>query len=107
VPMSPLTTSSGATEKPRILNNHFHGDTSFDLPDGINVTLMNYQATWQLHPSDADTLLAFLRAHLAIWFFWTMPRETSPRIWEATEWSRTSDYDFDTINVSFEERLRP
>jgi phage-related protein len=105
--MPPLVSSAGQQEKPRILTNHFHGDATFDRPDGINLSLISYQATWQLHPSDADALLFFLRAHLAIWFLWTMPRESAPRIWEAIEWSRQSDYDFDTIQATFEERLRP
>ena len=105
--MPPRVDSGGAGEKPRILTNHFHSDATFDLPDGINTSLITYQATWELLPADADALLAFLRAHLAIWFLWMMPRETSLRIWEATDWSRSSDYERDVIQVTFEERIRP
>lgn len=105
--MPPRIDSGGSAEKPRILTNHFGSDATFDIPDGINTVLIDFQATWELLPADADALLAFLRGHLSVWFLWTMPRETTPRIWEATQWSRSSDYERDVIQVSMSERLRP
>ena len=101
----PSPTSAGTTQTPRLLSNHFLGDVTVDTWDGINSNLHTYQATWVLHQDSADNLLGFLRAHACKAFLWNMPRDTVDRIWEVTDWSRSSDEDRDIIQVTFEERF--
>jgi phage-related protein len=108
VPYAPLVASGGSDVQARALQNHYVSDAYANVRDGINVALKTYQASWLLDSTAGDTLVAFLRAHLGKSFLWTLPRESTPRIWQATGWTRTTpDYGYDKIDVTLEERILP
>ncbi len=91
---------------PRRLTNHFNGDVTVDVVDGINAGGRSFQATWEIPPDHADGLVQFFRDHACKAFFMTIPRGTVDRIWEATEWTRSYlDTERDMLQVTFEERF--
>jgi phage-related protein len=108
-PWAASVDSGGAAETPRMMHTAFSGDAKNQVPDGINTTPIGFSAIWHLRAADAELLLAFLRAHVAQTFLWTMPRETTPRRWQAGQWERTvaDDFDHHKVSVSFEEMARP
>lgn len=108
VASAPAVSSGGSSVTARALNNKFVGDAIATVADGINAAPGTYQATWTVGRTESDAIMAFLRAHRGQTFWWTVPRASAPRQWQATTWTRTSLMaEEDQIAVNFEERFAP
>ncbi len=94
------------THTPRRLSNHFHGDVTVDVVDGINADVRSYQATWDLPSVHADFLVQFFRDHACKAFLWAVPGDSYELIWKATNWTRSYvEADRDTVQATFEQRF--
>jgi phage-related protein len=104
-PRPPATSSGGMSAKPRTLSNHYGGDMTRDIADGINVNMLSYEGTWDLDWAESTVVMTFLRAHLGKSFLWIAPRDKVYRYWQATSWTRsTVAPHHDKITISMEVR---
>jgi phage-related protein len=106
-PIPPQVNNTQLEETPRARTNDFGDGYQTDLPDGLNndpgkVTLQWSTLNWQ----DATTIHQFMRNHVAQPFWYTLPRETTPRAWITGPVQRSYPWPLqDSITVSLIERF--
>jgi phage-related protein len=100
------TSQSKTSQQVRMISNHFTGDASQDIPDGINAAPCTFTGVWQMHQADTDALVSFLRAHAATPFLYKLPQDATARAWRVTSWTRTTtDSDEDQVSATLEEHF--
>jgi len=93
---TPLQGSS-KTKKPRILRADFGDGYTQRATDGINTNRDRWVVKFRCDTSgEADTFEAFLVAHGSDAFYWTPPREGTPKLWTVESWTRTPEDSPDT-----------
>lgn len=104
----PFAPSYGLSRQitPRVLGAQFGDGYTQRAGDGLNAIPRTATLEWKdLRVVDADTIETFLiaqKGYLA--FYWTDPREGSPRKWKCPTWSRASPYGVvDSISATFEQ----
>lgn len=104
----PFAPSFGLSRQvtPRVLSAGFGDGYRQDAGDGLNAIPRSLSLQWNMLSSDeADAIEGFFiaeKGYLA--FFWTDPREASPRLWKCPTWSRTSPSGrVDSISATFEQ----
>jgi len=107
VPYAPSPSGTGQQVQARLLSAPMGDNYRQELADGVNPVTRTYNLVWDLLPvEDANTLVAFLEAHVAVPFFYRLPRDQAPRtlIWKS--FSRTFPQPFhDSVTVTVEERF--
>lgn len=95
-----VSPSSGSTAKPRIKLAQFGDGYSQRAGDGLNAVPRTFQAQWDaISSDDADSIEAFMTAHVATPFSWMPPLETVARKWIAGEQKR-GYLGADTVSLS-------
>ncbi len=91
---------------PRVLGAQFGDGYGAGAPDGINTMLMTLEVSWvHLTFTEADTMDAFLRDRKGVEsFYWTKPREVSPRKWRCKDWSQADQQTLADFTAKFEEQ---
>ena len=84
-PWFPSTMSKGQTNQSRILQQHYRGDATEELPDGINPMLMTYTVTWDATFGQGDYLINWLRTYVGNDVRWIVPGEATARYWRIKE----------------------
>ena len=107
MPIQPSPNGTSGSKKPRLLTVKFGDGFKQDTGDGLNATERSFTIVWDpIQANDADTIEAFLAAHIGVPFYYTQPREIAPRTWIATGYQRTHPYPTqDALTVQLEERF--
>ena len=90
-----ITPTYGAskTSRPRVLNVQFGDGYSQRVRFGLNTDLKNWNLTWQVSETDADTIESFLEARAGVESFeWTPLDSSTAYRWICQEWSKTIPY---------------
>lgn len=106
-PIQPSPQGTQLQEKPRLLVTTFGDGIKQTTPDGLNPVDRTATVTWSpIQATDADTIVAFLNAHIGQTFFYCLPREIAPRAWvEVGTRQRTYPYpNQDALTITLEER---
>ena len=104
-PVEPSVTSSKSV-KAKVLTADFSDGYTVRAVDGLNSISVTMSLRWQiLSIDDADTIEAFLEDHEgAEAFYYTIPREDSPRKFTCEEWTRSYDNPLnETLTATFKE----
>ncbi len=95
------------TPKVNIVSADFGDGYSQRTPEGLNYIKDNWNVPWNALPnSEAQTLIGFLKAHYALPFLWTPPREAVAKKFICTQlsYSPTNDsQDYTDVSASFEQ----
>lgn len=92
--------------KPRVLIAEFGDGYLQRGADGINHMLERMTVTWsRLSPADAKTIVEFFAARGGVEsFYWTAPRDTTPKRWICESWDRGYPNQIhETLTASFRE----
>lgn len=98
---------SDASFMARTIKNNFGDGYRQTLKDGLNAVAASFPATWNsLLPAQADYICQFLEAHVGKPFLYTLPRETTPRVWDCEKWTRSwTAGNIDKVTAQFEQRF--
>lgn len=103
----PKAPDRGLTKKSqtKTLEADFGDGYSQRANDGLNNIRRNLPLTWTLlTPEEADEIESFLEARKGSEaFFYTAPRDTTPKKWRCKTWDRTMNGVDDTITATFEQ----
>ena len=105
-PIAPTPGGLSHQVTPRVLSAPFGDGYRQDAGDGLNAILRTVTLQWSvLDPADADTIEAFFVAEKGyLPFLWTDPRESAPRQWKCTTWTRAAaTAATDSISATFVE----
>lgn len=90
-PAKPPSYGSARSVQPRVLETPFGDGYRQRAGDGLNGVAESWELTWTvLVPDDADAIEAFFIAragHEPFW--WTSPRDSSPKKYVCTKWQRS------------------
>ena len=95
----------GDSVKPRVIETQFGDGYKQSMPDGLNALERGYDAKFENRPlADIDIITTFLESHIGTIFYFTLPRESTPRKWRCTSWSRTDvSASLASLSAKFEE----
>lgn len=83
------TPGSTLDTSPQFIRNKFGDNYVQRMLHGLNCIQEQIQLQWpQVRITDWNTITAFLAAHAATPFLWTLPHETSARQWRAKTWQK-------------------
>jgi phage-related protein len=101
-PFAPLNLD----EQPRMLRSQLGDGYVVAAVDGVNNSPLNATLAWnQLSATDYNTILTFLRAHIGLFFYYTLPSETTARKWEALSWKPNQQSSWFELQVLLQERF--
>jgi phage-related protein len=105
-PRQPSNSGTSGNAKARTITSKFGDGWKQDSADGANAIERTQTLSWDpIISTEADTLVAFLQAHVGVPFWYTLPRDIAPRGWVWTTYDRTyPDPKFDALTISLEER---
>ncbi len=91
----------------RVISNKFGDGYRQTAPDGLNTTASTVPLTWQSVPiATAQAMHDFLMAHVGQPFYYTLPRETTPRVYDCIQWKRGYPMGgYDSFSCSLTERF--
>lgn len=107
VPIAPSPNNTSGSITPRLLSASLGDAYRHELADGLNPFETSYTLTWELLPeADAEALVAFLKAHIGVPFFYRLPRDQAPRtwVWKSLQISHPLPL-HDTVTITVEERF--
>lgn len=104
----PVAPSPGTADKPafKILKADFGDGYSQAVPDGLNTIRRMMSVEWELlTPTDAATIINFLKARVGVEpFWWTPTDEITALKWTCSDFSdRRGDGGFRSISAKFEQ----
>lgn len=106
-----ITPTYGAqkTSQPRVRSVQFGDGYSQRLRYGLNTNPKQWDLTWTVSETDADTIEAFLDARGgAENFDWTPPGEGTSAKWICQQWNKTIPYvNRATITATFTQVFEP
>jgi phage-related protein len=78
-------------QRPRVLSAAFGDGYVQRTADGLNTMPRSYRLEWApCTPAEADYIIGFFETHGGVTpFWWTSPRDGSPRKYTCPEWERT------------------
>ena len=81
-PIAPSMQGTDVTENIRMIENKFGDGYVATTPDGFNYLFNTVNLSWaSLDYSSLETILGFFRGHMAVPFLYTLPDESTPRLW--------------------------
>lgn len=91
----------------RLIKNKFGDGYRQTALDGQNAISASVPLSWTACTiADAAYMDGFLRAHAAKPFYYTLPRETVPRIFDCEAWKRSAPAGgYDSFSATFDERF--
>lgn len=100
----PLRDPTRPEESARTLSAGFGDGYSQESGDGLNAVSMTVRLSWRLPVAEVQEKLAFLRARAGYApFWWTLPRETAPRLWRCKSWGGGYRWRLDILEATFTE----
>ena len=104
---APSSNGTSVQTAGRVIKNDFGDGYRQTAPDGLNPAADTYTLAWTALPiADADAIRAFLKAHVGLPFFYQMPRETTARLWDCNQWTRSFPAGgYDSLSAVFVERF--
>ena len=92
-------------KKPRVLGSEFGDGYMETVPDGVNTMMLQLDLSWRVLSFDAgDAMDTFFTAQEGRKFFWTMPREVTPRVWKCQEWHLVYEATTSEVSAKFMEQ---
>ena len=106
MPHPPLASGGQENEKPRLIAPTFGDGYKQSSADGLNAVALTVAYSWRLKRTEIGPVLAFLRGHVGVTFYWTLPFESSPRKWQTPQgWNTVRGVTRDVLTINFEERF--
>jgi len=105
-----ISAGSSASYKPRVRRADFGDGYAQRSGDGLNANPVAFEASFAvISTAEANAIVAFFAGRKGyLPFMWTMPGETTPRQWIATEWRITyTDSHVRDVVASLEENFDP
>lgn len=100
-PLNPSINGTSISVAPRVLSTTFGDGYRQTSPDGLNTIVHTHQLAWSsIAKTDAQTIQAFLYAHVGSAFYYTSPLDNVQRKWD---WSglQYSDLSSSVSTISF------